>query len=198
MTVRMGNAYKEREIPFVKPVRVGNYKLWRSKCRMTVTPTDEDKEKVFKESGGKKKAVSKTYDIEQVNVSTLDGTWQVKVPATWDMFGMIGELYSSGEDGRLAVLFSNMMYASVVANGYFHEALRLVVTAYADPSVLEEGCRGNEELKGNARKLIKAFLEWRRMYDDKMKGLEPTEEDMKQDDIAEQAMDIINGQTERQ
>ena len=188
---------KKREIPFVKPARVDNYKLWRSRCKMTVTPSDEDKERVFKESGGKKKAVSKTYDIEQINVSTLDGTWQVKIPATWDMFGMIRDLFADGEYARLTTILSNMMYSSVIANGYFHEALRMIVVCYVSPSMLEEGSDGFESLKEDARELIKAFLEWRRMYDEKMKELEPTEEDMKHDDIADHAMDILSGHTEQ-
>lgn len=198
MISKMEKGDKKREIPFVKPARVDNYKLWRSRCKMTVTPSDEDKERVFKESGGKKKAVSKTYDIEQINVSTLDGTWQVKIPATWDMFGMIRDLFADGEYARLTTILSNMMYSSVIANGYFHEALRMIVVCYVSPSMLEEGSDGFESLKEDARELIKAFLEWRRMYDEKMKELEPTDEDMKQDDLAEQAMDILSGQTEQQ
>lgn len=198
MISKMEKGDKEREIPFVKPARVDNYKLWRSRCKMTVTPSDEDKERVFKESGGRKKAVSKTYDIEQINVSTLDGTWQVKIPATWDMFGMIRDLFADGEYARLTTILSNMMYSSVIANGYFHEALRKIVVCYVSPSMLEEGSDGFESLKEDARELIKAFLEWRRMYDEKIKELEPTDEDMKQDDLAEQAMDILSGQTEQQ
>lgn len=198
MKINMEKEEKKREIPFVKPVRIDNYKLWRSRCKMTVTPSEEDKEKVFKDSGGKKKAVSKTYDIEQINISTLDGTWQVKIPATWDMFGMIRDLFAEGDYARLSTILANMMYSSVIANGYFHEALRKIVFCYVSPSMLEEGSDDFESLKKDARNLIKAFLEWRRMYDEKVKELEPTDEDMKQDDLAEQAMDILSGQTDHQ
>lgn len=55
MKINMKKEEKKREIPFFKPVRIDNYKLWRSRCKMTVTPSEEDKEKVFKDSGGKKK-----------------------------------------------------------------------------------------------------------------------------------------------
>ena len=197
MIIGMEKEDKKKEIPFGKPARVGNYKLWRSRCRMTVTPTGEDKEMVLKEPGGKRKAVSRTYDIEQINVSSLDGTWQVKIPVTFDMFGMVRDLFAGGEYGRLATIFANMMYSSVIANGYFHEALRRIVVCYANPSVLEEGSDDFKSLKEDARNLIKDFLEWRRMYDRKMKELEPTEEDMTHDDIAGQAAEILNGQGDK-
>lgn len=191
------NKKKIRVIPFVKPARIGNFKLWRSKFKMTVTPTEADKERVFKESGGKKKAVSKSYDIEQINVSDLDGGWQIKIPATYSMFGMINQLFAENEDARIATILGNMMFASVIPNGYFHTAITMVSNIFSDPTMLTDE-KEFEKLKKNTDALIKAFLDWRKMYDEKMKEFEPTEEDDKHEEIAEKAMDILSGQTDHQ
>ena len=191
------NKKKIREIPFVKPARVGNFKLWRSKFKMTVTPTEADKERVFKESGGKKKAVSKSYDIEQINVSDLDGCWQIKIPATYSMFGMINQLFAENEDARIATILGNMMFASAIPNGYFHTAITMVANIFSDPTMLTDE-KEFEKLKKNTDALIKAFLDWRKMYDEKMKEFEPTEEDDKHEEIALEAAGILNRNGDRQ
>ena len=42
----MKDETKIKEIPFIKPARVGNFKVWREKFRMSVQPTDEQRKKV--------------------------------------------------------------------------------------------------------------------------------------------------------
>ena len=62
-----------RERPFIKAVRLGNFKLWRTK-------------KVYK--SGKDKS-----EIETLNISDLDGGWQVKIPATVHTYKLFREMY---------------------------------------------------------------------------------------------------------
>ena len=182
----------KREIPFVKPARVGNFKVWRSKMKLTVEPTDEQRKQVVEKSGGRKKAVSRSIDIEQINVSILDGTWHIKIPSTYEMFGMIRDLYTEGMDARLMTIFGNMMYASCVANGYFQQGINFCAQVYANPSLLSEGNDGHDELMKNVDALIKGFLEWRKSYDAHVAENEPTEEEMKADQVAEEMIDKLS------
>lgn len=171
----------ERAIPFGRAVRAGNFKLWRGRYEM-------------KTSEG-------NMQIECIHVSDLDGAWSVRIPETYEMFGILMSLYNDSTDemniamsaqaaGALASLLSNMMFASVVGNGYFHRGIGLIATLYANPQMLSEEER--PDLVKEVNDLIAKFLEWRKAYDEKVRELEPTEEDDRREDIAEQAMDILN------
>lgn len=172
---------KNKTIPFIKPVRVGNFKLWRSK-----TSIGKGKDKM---------------DIEAINVSNLDGTWSVRIPATFEMFGMVVEAYQwynsdnpdekkRGED-YIFTIFSNMMYVSSVCNSFYHRGVQMVSTVYAYPDVLRDK-KKFKSLKKEAEGTIKRFLEWRKDYDKYLESLEPTEKELMQDEIAEKAMNILN------
>lgn len=177
----MAQSEVKNSIPFVKPVRVGNFKLWRSK---TVIGKGKDK-----------------LDIEAINVSNLDGTWSVRIPATFEMFGMIVAAYQwynsdndeekkRGED-YLFTVFSNMMYVSSVCNGFYHRGVQMVSTVYAYPDVLRDK-KKFKSLKKEAEGTIKRFLEWRKDYDEYLRSLEPSGKELMQDEIAEKAMNILN------
>lgn len=188
-------------IPFGKPVRFWNYKLWRSMYKMTISPTDEERAQTRERSKGRMRAVSRTVDIEQINVSTLDGTFQVKIPQTTEMFGMISASYgeldnesrevSERNERYLRTVLSNIMYVSSICNGHFHQGINMVTTAYAFPDVLREK-KKFANFKKDASELIKHFLAWRDDYDKMVKQNEPTEEDMHKDEIADEAMAILS------
>ena len=188
------NKEEKRVIPFTKPVRIGNFKLWRSRFRMSITPTEADRERVFKESGGKKKAVSRSFDIEQLNVSELDGGWQIKIPATYEMFGMISQMYADGDDARIASILGNMMYVSAVGNGFFQRAVNICSMLYANPDTLKEDNPQHKDLVDDVHNLIGRFLDWRKLYDERMKENEPTEDDDRHEEMAEKAMDVLNNE----
>ena len=171
---------KKNTIPFVKPVRVGNFKLWRSK-----TSVGKGKDKM---------------DIEAINVSNLDGTWSVRIPSTFEMFGMVVAAYlwynsddadekKRGED-YLFTVFSNMMYVSSVCNGFYHRGVQMVSTVYAYPDVLRDR-KKFKSLKKEVQGTIDRFLDWRKDYDKYLESLEPTEKELMQDEIAEKAMNIL-------
>lgn len=158
-----------REIPYGKPVRVGNFKVWRTKKTI---------------GRGKERT-----DVEQVNVSTLDESWHVKIPATFEMVAMMRGLFSENterRDGQLSAIFSNILYSSCVPNGYFQRALSMCAMAYADPGLLREDGDGHDEFMHDVRVLVSAFLEWRDEYDRQAAAYEPTDEEMRSEEVADE------------
>ena len=161
-----------RKIPYGKPARLGNYRIWRSKY-----PVGKGKDKDF---------------IDQICIGNLDGTWQVKIPATMEMYAILTELYADeGKQEILAEYVNNMAFVTITGNGYFQRAVELVAIAYANPSLLTKKDKQHKAFVKNAEALIKAFLEWRKVYDERVKLDEPTEQDDKQDEIAGQMLDEL-------
>lgn len=160
---------RDNKIPYVKPARFGNFKLWRSRS---------------------------ATGVEVINVSDVEGSWQVKIPSTFEMFAIISALYQDyssdfperrkkGEEA-LGRILSNMMYVTVVGNGYFHAAIMLVSACYAFPSYLEPGSAGFNAIKGRCQQLINDFLAWREKYGDTMQN-----QSGRSDEIAEMAQKIL-------
>ena len=171
-TEKNGAQTKKNEIPLGKPARVGNFKLWRSKLSF-----GKGKEKV---------------DIEQINISNLDCTWQVKIPATFEMFSMIKYLFAERTDDTIAdksmstlhTFFSNMLYASVIDNGFFQQAIAMCATIYANPGLLKEDDKNHEALMNEVKSLVSQFLAWKAEYEKRMEANAPSEEEMKQAEVA--------------
>jgi hypothetical protein len=178
-TEKNGAQTKKTVIPMFKPARVGNFKLWRSKLSY-----GKGKEKV---------------DIEQINISNLDGTWQVRIPATFEMFSMIKYLFAERTDDTIAdksmstlhTFFSNMLYASVVDNGFFQQAINLCAMVYANPSLLKEDDKNHEGLMNEVKSLVSQFLAWRAEYEKRMEANAPSEEEMKQAEVAGEMRDEL-------
>jgi len=165
-----------KKIPFVKPARVGNYKVWRTK-----TTVGKGKDK---------------YDVEQICVSDLEGVWQVRIPSTNVMFSAITGLYADESLApSLDTIFANMLMASTIPNGYFHRAVQMCASVYFNPDLL----RKRKERKGfvkEAKRLIGDFLDWRSLYDAQAKESEPTEEQERSDEVLEEMFEEIENQPE--
>ena len=164
---------KQVLIPFVKPARIGNFKIWRSKISMDYLPelSEEDR----KNAEEKKLRVKRQkVDIEAINISNLDGSWMVRIPSTFQMFTMLTVAYqwymSDDEEQKkrgddfLTTALTNMQFASSIENGYFHQALLMVATAYARPDVLRDRKR-RKAFFDEGGKLIDRFLKWRDEFD---------------------------------
>ena len=186
--VAMGSQQtKQSVIPFGKPARIGNFKIWKSKFELGA---DVEGKK------GKKRKVT----IDCINVSILDGSWTVRIPQTFEQFAMLSLAYSwsQSEDkdeqvkgtDYLRTAISNMYYVSCICNGFYHHGVEMVTSAYADPDLLKENERGVAFLK-DAKLTIERFLEWRKGYDEMVSAGEPSDRELHQDEIAEQAMDIL-------
>ena len=165
----------KREIPFGRPARVGNFKIWRSR-------------KMF--GRGKNK-----IPVEQINVSTLDEEWQIKIPATFEIFAMIRDLFADNTEQRtaqLSTILGNMLYASCIPNGYYQRAINLCATIYANPNLLNDDDERHEDMMNNVRALVAGFLEWRKQYDKHVAENEPTEEEIKNDEVAEEMLEQVD------
>ncbi len=127
-------------IPYNKAVRVGNYKVWRSKGKLTATPTDEERKKIRMESGGKRRAVAKTFDMEYVNVSNLDGSWSVKIPATSMMYATICEGYAIEKENErvryLTIIFANFINVTTNTNQALHDGLYFLTEMLSYPYLM--------------------------------------------------------------
>lgn len=173
-------------IPFGRPARMGNFRIWRSTIVV-----------------GKGKAKT---GIECINVSNLDGTWLVRIPQNYEMFGMLTIAYQWANsenaeerrrgDGFIRTALSNMAYVSMVCNGFFHHGVEMIAAAYANPSLLqdtEEGKNFIEDAKGT----VERFLAWREEYDKHVADNETTDKDIRQEEIAEEAIDILDGKEDK-
>lgn len=186
-------------IPFVRPARVGNFKIWRSKYQMSAYPKldEEEAKRVVAEKG---KVRKEKIDVECINVSNVEGTWKVQVPSTFEMFGVLSSLYSDYTSANMNVreraknvfftVLGNMMYASCIGNGYYHRALDMVATCYAHPKLLTEDDAQHADLLRDLENLVKDFLAWREKWD-AAAAANNSEEADKRDEIAEQAQEII-------
>ena len=166
-----------RKIPFVKPARVGNYKLWRS--RVTV-------------GKGKDKD-----DIEQICVSDLEGVWQVRIPSTNVMFSAISGLYADESLApSLSTVFANMLMVSTIPNGYFHRAVQMCESVYFNPDLLRKRKERKAFVK-EAKRLVEDFLRWRDVYDAQAKEDAPTEEQEHSEEVLEEILDELDKRSQQ-
>lgn len=159
---------ERKAIPFVTPVRLGNFKVWRSV----------------------------QSDIEQMNVSDLEGGWQVTIPATYSMHALLARLYAEERDDAMDMIFCNMLAATAIDNGYFQEALRMIAVAYANPSLLTRKDKQHKAFRKDAERLIKDFLKWRKEYDRFVEQYAPTGREIDEDSYAEQSAEILKEKDE--
>ena len=187
-------------IPFVKPVRVGNFKLWRSKFQVSAYP-DLDEEQVKRMVAEKGRVRKEKFDVECINVSNLEGTWKVQVPSTFEMYSVLNALYAdfASDDAKLkersrnlfATILGNMMYAATIGNGYYHRALEMVTTCYAYPNILNKKDERHKKFKKDVSALIDAFLSWRKLWDKAVEERLDEDKEARCEEIAEQAREIL-------
>lgn len=191
---------EDAKIPFVKPCHVGNFKIWRSKYEVTVSPTDEQRKEVRVKSDGKKKATNRKVSIECINISNLDGSFAVRIPQMFEMFGMLTVAYqwyfgddadrkARGEEYLRSVL-SNLMYVSCISNGYYHTGIQALTSVYADPDKLND-----REFIKNVGEAIDKFVAWHKDYTAGTDGGSESED--RQDEMAEEAMSLLEGQDKK-
>lgn len=133
------NDGKVQGIPFVKPVRVGNYKVWRSRFKVSLKPSEEQRRKIREESGGRMKAVGESYDVEQINVSNLDGSWSVRIPETSMMFATVQDAFIAGGETReqfLGMLFTNFQNITLTPSPALQDALFFLTEMMTYPYLL--------------------------------------------------------------
>lgn len=110
---------KHREIPFGKPARIRDFKMWRTKVK-----------------------VDKNKTIEAIVITNADGTWKVQIPQTYLMFRALTDLYATEDMTDFNILFSfitNFNFCTQISHGCFQDFLILAVYGYMHPEVLENG-----------------------------------------------------------
>lgn len=166
----------KRKIPFIKPARVGNYRIWRTRV-----------------SAGKGKD---KMDVEQICVSDLEGLWQTKVPQTNECFALLSELYADERnEGALSSILTNMLAMSSIYNGYFHRAVQMCLSVYFNPDLLRKR-KERKDLVKEVKRLAEDFLRWREAYDAQVKENAPTEEQEHSEEVLEEMLDEVDSQSE--
>lgn len=175
-------------IPFGRPARIGNFKIWKSKFTFD------------KDADGKKIKPQIVGDC--INVSILDDSWMVRIPQTFEMFGMLTVAYQwsksdNAEERKrgldfLRTAMSNIFYVSSICNGFYHHGVEMLTSAYADPSVLRDTENGRAFIE-DVKDTVSRFLSWREEFDKHVSASEPTEQDIRQEELAEKAADILSG-----
>lgn len=196
---------KSLQIPFVKPARVGNFKLWRSKSTF---------------GSGKDKV-----NIEVINISNLDGSWKVQIPQTSQMFGFISQQFATVDenikDNMLGMVFTNMLNITLTPSPALHDSLFFLTEMMTYPYMLlsekemtermEKGLKEFGWDKVKRKEHIGKMVEYRKqLYDliEKKKSAyiedyerqqaerrakeEESLKSLEQDEIAEQAMEVLN------
>lgn len=175
-------------IPFGRPARIGNFKIWKSKFTFD------------KDADGKKIKPQIVGDC--INVSILDDSWMVRIPQTFEMFGMLTVAYQwsksdNAEERKrgldyLRTAMSNIFYVSSICNGFYHHGVEMLTSAYAAPSVLRDTENGRAFID-DVKDTVSRFLSWREEFDKHVSASEPTEQDIRQEELAEKAADILSG-----
>lgn len=145
---------KKNLIPYQKAVRVGNFKLWRSKSVIAYMPSDEERAKVREESKGKRKAVGKKFDIDVINISNLDGSWKVQIPSTCSLYSVIVDGYATSDEKireqfLAGEVFSDMEIINTCGSVILHHSFKLLFDALNYPVLFMT----EQEIKDWAKKL---------------------------------------------
>lgn len=109
---------KQRTIPFGKPAIIGNFKLYQTKLRL-----------------------NKKETVSAIVISDLGGLWKVQIPDKYLMYRAITDLYGTGDDKDVEILFSfitNFNFCTSISHGHFQDFLILAVYGYMHPEVLEK------------------------------------------------------------
>ena len=124
-------------IPFGKAARVGNFKLWRGNYNLV---------------SGKERTV-----VECVHVSSLDGSWMVRIPSTSQMFGFICTQYATFDqnirENMLGMVFTNMMNCSLTPSPALHDGFWFLTEMMAFPYNLLPEKEMERRMKENMKKL---------------------------------------------
>lgn len=141
-------------------------------------------------------------EVPVIEVSNSQGTWLVRVPVDFQMYGIVnrllGDFQSDNEGLRgnarsvLEMYFMNWQNVTGIPNGHYHQAIVMLTACYADPSLLKTSLigRGNNFYK-DVKTLKRAFLKWAVQREKLVKKSEK-ELDYNREAIADDAKQEIN------
>lgn len=108
--------------------------------------------------------------VEAYEVMSLDGAWSVRLMPGSHMETMLVSVLDEEkkvDDEWVELVCTNLMMASSIPNGYYHQALMLLTAVYADPTLITGGpfSKKKREFLRDCKKVRDGFLEWRKDYD---------------------------------
>ena len=107
-------------IPFGKAVRVGNYKLWRGNYAI----------------GRAKDKMS----VECIYISTVDGSWMTRIPATSAMYSTLTNGYATVDENLrgqfLGMILTNIYNVSTIPSVALHDAFYFLTEMMTYPYLL--------------------------------------------------------------
>ena len=193
-------------IPFIKPVRVGNFKLWRGKYVL--------------------KSGKDSSEIECIHVSNLDGSWMIRIPSTMSLFATICNGYATVDkelrNNFLGMILSNIYNIGTSSSEALHDALFFLTEMMTFPYLLlpekemqkrmEKAMKARGFDKGKRKEHIGRMCDYRKqLYElverkkerlideyERQQGLQleyervAEAEDLKNDELAEQSIEILN------
>jgi hypothetical protein len=193
------------EIPYNRAVRVGNFKLWRSK---------------YVVASGKEKT-----SIDCLHISNLDGSWMTRIPATSGMYGFFLSQYATFEeelrDNVLGMIMTNQLNVCLTPSPALHDALFFLTEMMSFPYNLLPEKEMVKRMKDNMKKLgvdkkqadehISKMVEYRkqlyelierkkaafiedyeRQQSERWAKEGEAQKQLEQDDTAEQMLEVLN------
>lgn len=153
--------------------------------------------------GNYKVSLYELQDVPVIDVSNIEGTWMVRIPVHFQMYGVLNRLLLESQDEDSAVrerandwlgmFFLNWQNVTGIPNGYYHQALVLLSGAYADPSLLKSSFFGRgKAFYSDVKKLRQSFIKW---HNESEKLLREAEKgyDVSKDIAADTAKEISEG-----
>lgn len=142
--------------------------------------------------------------VPVIEVSNLEGTWMVRVPVGFQMYGMLNRLMKESEDDDnrvrenaqewLKMFFMNWQNVTGIPSGHYHQAIMMLTGAYVRPELLKSSYFGvGKKFYADVKKLRLAFLKWARGRDLLNKESDAIV-DMERDAVADEAKEIIHGE----
>ena len=158
--------------------------------------------------GNSKVAFDKIDSVPVIEVSNLKGTWMVRVPVNFQMYGMLNRLLLEFDDEDsvvreragewLKMFFMNWQNVTGIPSGHYHQAIVMLTGAYAQPDLLKSSFFGKgKKFYADVKKLRLAFLEWSKERE-KVTANADDVIDMGKETIADEAKEILkDGGNER-
>lgn len=119
--------------------------------------------------------------VPAIELSNLDGSWCVRLAPGTQMESLVSSMLGEEEfidNDWLGLVLTNLLDASSIPNGYYHQALMLVTAAYINPSLISGGkfSRSRRAFNSDVKRLREAFLSWRKEYDEFI-GSQPVDDE---------------------
>lgn len=173
-----GTGAEERKIPYNRYVRIGDFKIWKSRIQLSVNDVSTPEERTEAGRKGKKIRLTQKF-IEVIVVSDMQGLWSVKIPQTYLAYPMIEQCYADGNEDFLHTFLANINFVSAISNGFYQRGVALCGHCYMHPDILREGYKpengpGHDDLMAEAKKVRDEFLHWYEVAKEQERSRQPT------------------------